>query len=32
MPVRLIFILNIVELIRRGLPDFHKRVCDRSPL
>src|SRR5258708_5922246 len=32
MPVRLIFILNIVQLIGRGLPDFDKRVCDRPSL
>jgi hypothetical protein len=32
MPLRLILILNIVELIGRGLPDFHQGVCDRPSL
>ena len=27
MTIRLIFILNIVELIGRGLPDFHEGIC-----
>src|SRR5882672_5533714 len=32
MTVRLIFVLNIVELIGRGLPDLQKRICDRPAL